>query len=116
MRAKIFIVSVLALSVWLYLGLPPVDKLTKAPSRDGKSMAYAQGETGPSFPSRIAFTPEGNLLVTDYNLGAVYILRNNDLSVLSSFNVEGLPLAVAWGRGSERKTSVDLQRDERSVV
>lgn len=100
MRAKIFIVSFLALSVWFYLGLIPIDRLSKSLSRNGKNTAYAQGDTGPSFPSRIAFTPEDNLLVTDYNLGTVYILRKKDLSIISKLNVEGLPLAVAWGRGS----------------
>jgi DNA-binding beta-propeller fold protein YncE len=99
MRTKIFIVSVLALSVLFYLGFDPASKLMKTHSPDGKNIAYAEGETGPSFPSRIAFTPEGNLLVTDYNLGAVYILSKKDLSVINKFSVEGLPLAVAWGRG-----------------
>ena len=50
-------------------------------------------------PTRIA-TMEGELLlVSDFDQGAVHMVRERDLAVVRSIPIDGQPVAVAWSRG-----------------
>jgi DNA-binding beta-propeller fold protein YncE len=49
-------------------------------------------------PVRIAFSLDGNLLVTDYTQQMIFTLNRSTLEILEAFAVEGRPTAVAqWG-------------------
>ncbi|NIM12650.1 MAG: hypothetical protein GTO45_11095 [Candidatus Aminicenantes bacterium] len=50
-------------------------------------------------PIRLAMTPEGNLLVSDYQLGMILIVDRKSLEATRWFPVEGRPLGVAYARG-----------------
>jgi DNA-binding beta-propeller fold protein YncE len=50
-------------------------------------------------PIRLAMTPEGNLLVSDYQLGMIVIVNRKTLNATRWFPVEGRPLGVAYARG-----------------
>jgi hypothetical protein len=45
-------------------------------------------------PTRVAATPEGDVLVTDYRRQRVFVLRSESLASVSEFPVAGRPLAV----------------------
>ena len=50
-------------------------------------------------PMRLALTPEGNLLVSDYHLGMIVTINSKDLKATRWFPVEGKPLGVAYAKG-----------------
>ena len=50
-------------------------------------------------PIRLAITPEGNLLVSDYHLGMIVTVDRKDLKTTRWFPVEGKPLGVAYAKG-----------------
>jgi DNA-binding beta-propeller fold protein YncE len=50
-------------------------------------------------PIRLALTPEGNLLVSDYQVGAIMIVDPKDRQVTRFFAVQGRPLGVAYAKG-----------------
>jgi len=50
-------------------------------------------------PIRLALTPEGNLLVSDYQLGMIVTVNSKDLKTTRWFPVEGKPLGVAYAKG-----------------
>lgn len=50
-------------------------------------------------PIRLAMTPEGNLLVSDYQLGMIVIVDHKSLKTTRWFPVEGKPLGVAYTKG-----------------
>jgi DNA-binding beta-propeller fold protein YncE len=51
-------------------------------------------------PIRLAMTSEGNLLVSDYQLGMIVTVDCKNLESTSGFPVQGKPLGVAYARGS----------------
>jgi tripartite motif-containing protein 71 len=50
-------------------------------------------------PIRLTMTPEGNLLVSDYQLGMIVTVDHKSLKTTGWFPVEGRPLGVAYARG-----------------
>jgi hypothetical protein len=50
-------------------------------------------------PIRLTMTPEGNLLVSDYQLGMIVTVDHKSLKTTGWFPVEGHPLGVAYARG-----------------
>ena len=50
-------------------------------------------------PIRLTMTPEGNLLVSDYQLGMIVIVDHKTLKATRWFPVQGRPLGVAYARG-----------------
>ncbi|MFC2146751.1 NHL repeat-containing protein, partial [Acidobacteriota bacterium] len=50
-------------------------------------------------PIRLAMTPEGNLLVSDYQLGMIVTVDHKSLKATRWFPVQGRPLGVAYARG-----------------
>ncbi len=50
-------------------------------------------------PTRLAVTPEGNLLVSDYQLGMIVTMDHKSLKTTRWFPVEGRPLGVAYAKG-----------------
>ncbi|UCH95302.1 MAG: NHL repeat-containing protein [Candidatus Aminicenantes bacterium] len=50
-------------------------------------------------PIRLTMTPEGNLLVSDYQLGMIVTVDHKTLKATRWFPVEGRPLGVAYARG-----------------
>jgi len=50
-------------------------------------------------PMRLAMTPEGNLLVSDYQLGMIVTVDRKSLKPTLWFPVQGKPLGVAYARG-----------------
>ena len=50
-------------------------------------------------PMRLAMTPDGNLLVTDYQLGMIVTVDRKTLKASRWFPVQGRPLGVAYARG-----------------
>lgn len=78
-------------------------------SMPGLAQAKAQGAGGngggkavsPSLhsPTRLDFTPEGNLLVSDYRLRMILTVNSKTLEVKNWFEVDGRPVATAWAKG-----------------
>jgi DNA-binding beta-propeller fold protein YncE len=50
-------------------------------------------------PIRLTMTPEGNLLVSDYQLGMIVTVDHKSLEATGWFPVPGKPLGVAYARG-----------------
>ena len=50
-------------------------------------------------PMRLTMTPEGNLLVSDYQLGMIVTVDRKSLKPTLWFPVQGKPLGVAYARG-----------------
>jgi DNA-binding beta-propeller fold protein YncE len=50
-------------------------------------------------PIRLTMTPEGNLLVSDYQLGMIVTVDHKTLKATRWFPVQGRPLGVAYARG-----------------
>ena len=50
-------------------------------------------------PIRLTMTPEGNLLVSDYQLGMIVTVDHKSLNATRWFPVQGRPLGVAYARG-----------------
>lgn len=50
-------------------------------------------------PIRLALTPDGSILVSDYKLGMIVTVNGKDLKTTRFFPVEGRPLGVAYARG-----------------
>lgn len=50
-------------------------------------------------PIRLTMTPEGNLLVSDYQLGMIVTVNHKSLKATRWFPVQGKPLGVAYARG-----------------
>lgn len=50
-------------------------------------------------PIRLTMTPEGNLLVSDYQLGMIVTVDRKTLKAARWFPVQGKPLGVAYARG-----------------
>lgn len=50
-------------------------------------------------PIRLTMTPEGNLLVSDYQLGMIVTVDHKSLNATRWFPVQGKPLGVAYARG-----------------
>ena len=50
-------------------------------------------------PIRLTMTPEGNLLVSDYQLGMITTVDRKTLKATRWFPVEGKPLGVAYAKG-----------------
>lgn len=50
-------------------------------------------------PIRLAMTPEGNLLVSDYQAGMIVTVDHKSLQTTTAFRVKGNPLGVAYARG-----------------
>lgn len=50
-------------------------------------------------PIRLTMTPEGNLLVSDYQLGMIVTVNHSTLKATSWFPVQGKPLGVAYASG-----------------
>jgi tripartite motif-containing protein 71 len=49
-------------------------------------------------PVRLAMKPDGNLLVSDYQLGMIVTVESNTLKATNWFAVQGKPLAVAYAK------------------
>jgi DNA-binding beta-propeller fold protein YncE len=50
-------------------------------------------------PIRLTMKPDGNLLVSDYQLGMIVIVDHRTLKTSGCFPVQGKPLGVAYARG-----------------
>lgn len=50
-------------------------------------------------PLRLAFSPEGNLFVSDYQLGMIVLVKKKSLEPSQWFQVQGRPLGVAYHKG-----------------
>jgi hypothetical protein len=50
-------------------------------------------------PIRLTMTPEGNPLVSDYQLGMIVTVDRKSLKATGWFPVQGKPLGVAYARG-----------------
>jgi DNA-binding beta-propeller fold protein YncE len=62
----------------------------------GKTNSELPGKTPGSFhPVRIAFNPEGNLIISEYKRGLIVTLDRNTLGVIGWFAIDGKPLGVA---------------------
>lgn len=70
------------------------------------ALAVLIGATAPAEaqegPARIAFGPDGALLVTDYKAQSVLTVSPDDLSVLDSIPVEGRPMGLAYNAEAQQ--------------
>lgn len=83
---------VIILSLAFFSLQPPV---FAGPAANGKKPGVHQLYN----PIRLALSPEGNLLVSDYHLGMIVTVDRKDLKAKQWFPVEGKPLGVAYARG-----------------
>ncbi len=63
-------------------------------------------------PMRLAFSPEGNLFVSDYQLGMILTVNSKTLEPRQWFQVQGRPLGVAYYKGMIYVGNVSRKRVE----
>jgi DNA-binding beta-propeller fold protein YncE len=86
------------LFTFLIIGILSVTLTVSTFSAQGKE--DPKGKThGIYSPIRLAFTPEGNLLVSDYRANMILTVDSRTNKVIRWFAVKGRPLAVAYARG-----------------
>ncbi len=92
MRKNAVCAVIFIISITIIFCCPPTGWAGKAPDKKPGSQQLHS-------PIRLAMTPEGNLLVSDYQAGMIVAVDHKSLKTTGGFPVKGRPLGVAYARG-----------------
>lgn len=112
MRKRVLLSSIIVIFIAAVFCSSSVVLASKGSGGKGKP-----GEHTMRSPIRLALTPEGNLLVSEYRSGIILTVDGKTLEVISWFQLDGRPLGVAYAKGciyvgNETKERIEVYNGE----